>query len=93
MVISRSSSPDFNAGVRTRSGRDGIKKLASPRDPVATALGSDTQADRSRYMLAKNVAHLVDQFLIFKVFGFDLCQLLKQLALLASKAGRRDYRN
>src|SRR5438045_1477921 len=43
--------------------------------------------------LSKNVSNLIDKFLIFKIAGFYLRQLLKQLPLLARQTCRRNDGN
>ena len=72
-------------------------------DPVATAHGSGTPSKRPGLEksadktpdteLPENIAHLVDQFLVFEIFGLDFGQLFQQLALFTSQAGGRHYRN
>jgi hypothetical protein len=39
---------------------------------------------------AENIAHLIHQALVFKVFGFDFGQLFEQASLLACQRGRSD---
>src|SRR5438105_1860949 len=74
------------------------RKPADTGPPLNDSSGSQTWEPRkitscATQRLSKNISNLIDQFLIFKIAGFYLRQLLKQLPLLARQTRRRNDGN